>query len=914
MPTQSPELGVQIVGREAELAVLDAFLGSGPASGAVVLTGGPGIGKTTLWEAAVELAGRHGLRVLAARGSDSETQLSFAALIDLLDGVGPEELGALPSPQRHALESALLRAEPSTAPPPPAAIGLGFLNALRALAVRRPLLVAVDDAQWLDGASAEAVAFAVRRVDRQPVRFLFAKRSHSSSMLERAHGPKALHRLEVLPLSLGATQRLLRQRLGLILSRHVLRRVVEATLGNPLFALELGRALAARGPLEIGEDVPLPDTVEELLGTRVAALPAPARRLVLAVALSGELRVSQLLEIGPEAALDVALDAGVLVGAGDRVRPAHPLFATAAKAGARAGERRELHLALAELAADEEPKALHLALAADRQDADLAATVAAAAAAAAARGARHMAVVLAEHALRLTPDGSAERSDRALTLGGYLVAAGEKQRLTDLLVPELETLPAGAPRVQALLLLTEGVVGTNDEIRGYLLQALAESGSDPVLRASVLVEIAVNDAVIRVEGIPAAEASALEALEVARRAGPALERLALQAVGWARVLRGRAIDDLVERFRSASDAPAYIAESPERVAGQRLFWRGEVEQARAVLTPLLALADERGESYSYALQRLHLCHLELRIGNWDAVADFLDEWAESERMMWPMYERCRALLAAGRGLGDEAERWAAETLARAEATGTCWDRLEALRARGTAALLANEPARAAESLRAVWEHTRREGVDEPGVFPVAPDLVEALVELGELAEAAAVVDRLHELARTQDHPWGVATATRCGAVVLLAGAYEEDTAAALGQAAAEYGELGLRFDRARTLLSLGRARRRAKKWGAARASLEQAVAELDELGSPGWAEQARSELTRVGARRPQPTGELTPAERRVVELAADGLANKEIARTLFVSVRTVEVHLKHAYAKLGIRSRTQLARRLRETT
>ncbi len=904
---------MQIVGREAELAVLDAFLSSGPPSGALVLAGGPGIGKTTLWEAAVELARSHGVRVLAARGSDSETQLSFAALIDLLDGVGPEELGALPSPQLHALESALLRADPSTGPPPPAAISLGFLNALRALAVHEPLLVAVDDVQWLDGASAEAVAFAVRRIDRHQVRFLFAKRSHTSSMLERAYGPKGLHRLEVLPLSFGATQRLLRQRLGLVLSRHVLRRVVEATLGNPLFALELGRALAARGPLEIGEEVPLPETVDELLGTRVAALPGPSRRVVLAVALSGELRTSQLAEIGPAAALDDGLDAGVLVVDGDRVRPAHPLFATAAKSRARAGERRELHRALAQLSADDESKALHLALAADRPDAELAATIEAAAGVAAARGARHEAVVLAEHALLLTPNGSAERTDRVLTLGGYLVVAGEKQRLTDLLVPELETLSPAEARVQALLLLTEGVVGTNDEIRGYLLEALAESGSDPLLRASVFVEIVTNDAVIRVEGIPAAEASALEALAVARRVGPGLERLALHAVAWARALRGQPIDDLLDRFHAVSDVPPYMAESPERVAGQRFVWRGEIEQARDVLTPLLALADERGESYSYLLQRLHMCQLELRIGNWDAVEALLEDWAQSsEQVMWPMYERCRALLAAGRGLPDEAERWTAETLARAEATGTRWDRLEALRARGAAALVANEPARAADSLRTVWEHTRREGVDEPGVFPVAPDLVEALAELGELGEAHAVTDRLHELAKAQDHPWGLATTKRCGAVVQLAGGYDEGAAAALEQAAAEYGALGLRFDRARALLGLGRAQRRAKKWGAARAALEQAVAELDELGSPGWAGQARSELARVGARRPQPTGELTPAERRVVDLAADGLANKEIAGTLFVSVRTVEVHLKHAYAKLGIRSRMQLARRLSE--
>jgi DNA-binding CsgD family transcriptional regulator len=906
----APERSLRIVGREAELTALDEVLHADGAPGALVLTGGPGIGKTTLWEAGVELARRGGLRVLSARGSDSETQLSFAAIIDLLDGVDREELGALPSPQLHALEAALLRAEPSGDPPPPAAISVGFLSALRALAAQQPLLLAVDDVQWLDAASAEAVAFAVRRLEGHPVRFLFAKRSRASSMLERAYGPKGLRRLEVVPLSLGATQRLLRQRLALSLSRHVLRRIVEATLGNPLFALELGRALAARGPLGIGEDVPLPDTVEELLGTRVGALAAPSRRLVLAVALSGELRTSQLAEIGPPAALDDALDSGVLVVDGDRVRPAHPLFATAARTSAGAGVRRELHLALAQLATDDESKALHLALATDRPDAELAATVAAAAADAASRGARHKAVLLAEHALRLTHDPAAERSDRVLTLGGYLVAAGEKQRLTELLTPEVETLPRGAPRVQALLLLTEGVVGTNDEIRSYLLEALRESGSDAVLRASVLVELVVNDVVIRIEGIPAAEASALEALEVARGAGPDLERPALQAVGWARALRGRAIDDLVDRFRAASSAPAYMAESPERVAGQRLVWRGEIEQARALLTPLLALADERGESYSYVLQRLHMCQLELRVGNWEAVGGLLDEWGESsERVMWPMYERCRALLAAGRGLPEEAEHWAAETLARAEATGTRWDRLEALRARGVAALLANEPARAAECLRAVWEHTRSEEVDEPGVFPVAPELVEALIELGELDEAKAVTARLRELADAQDHPWGLATAKRVDALVQLAGGYDEAALAALEQAAAEYGLLGLRFDRARTVLTLGRAQRRAKKWGAARASLEQAVAELDELGSPGWADQARSELERVGGRRRQPAGELTSAEQRVVELAAEGLANKEIAQTLFVSVRTVEVHLKHAYAKLGIRSRTQLARR-----
>jgi DNA-binding CsgD family transcriptional regulator len=309
-----------------------------------------------------------------------------------------------------------------------------------------------------------------------------------------------------------------------------------------------------------------------------------------------------------------------------------------------------------------------------------------------------------------------------------------------------------------------------------------------------------------------------------------------------------------------------------------------------------------------------VCELELRAGAWDAAARLLDEWAESsdrDLLFWPMYERCRALLASGRGLADEAERWATEAIARAEATGCKWDKLEALRALGMAALLAHDPKRAAESLREVWEHTMCEGVDEPGVFPVAPELVEALVELGELDEARAVTERLHDLAERQQHPWGTVTASRCRAVVRLAsGRDRAGAAAAMVLAAAEYERLGLPFDRARTLLSLGRAQRRVKQWGAARSSLEMATTMFEQLGSNGWAEQARLELDRVGARRPSPTGELTATERRVADLAAAGSSNKEIARALYVTVHTVEAHLSHTYAKLGVRSRGQLAGRL----
>jgi DNA-binding CsgD family transcriptional regulator/tetratricopeptide (TPR) repeat protein len=874
-----------------------------------MLTGGPGIGKTTLWEAGIGAARERELRALVARPSEAEARLSYAGLIDLLAGVADDELAALPSPQRHALEAAILRAEPTGSPPGPGAIAVGFLGVLRTLAAREPVLVAVDDVQWLDPASADALVYAARRLDDDATRFLVAKRLGETMALERALEHRGLEVLEIRPLSLGAVRRLLSERLGLSLPRHVLRQVHESTLGNPLFALEVGRVLVGQERLDSHGGIPVPDRVEDLLGTRVAGLPPAVRRVLLAVTLSADLRASQLAAVADQPAIDEAIDRGVVLVDGGRVRPSHPLLAAAARGRSRAAERRRLHLELAGVTSDEEVRARHLALAADGPDEELSATVAAAASSAASRGAVREAVELAEHGLRLTPLDSPERVERLLSLAGYLVLAGSKEdgrRLTELLMPEVELLPPGALRVRAYLALTQGIVESNDEIQRYLEQALAESADDTSLRATVLAELAENMCLIGVERIREAERWAQQAVDTI---GPATQPL--HALSWAFALQGRDVSPLCEG-RSSSTIDLRVLFSPERAAGRRLTWRGEVEESRTVLERLLRIADERGEAYSYALFRLHLFQLELRIGDCLAAGRLLEEWAQSsDPLMWPMYERCQALFAATRGLADEAEQWAEKTIAQAERTSARWDWLEARRAVGSADLLRNEHARATESLRAVWEHTQREGVAEPGVFPVAPDLVEALIELGELEEARAVSNRLRELAEQQDHPWGRVTARRCSSLIRLAEpSYDEEAAAALAGAAAAYEALGLRFDAARSLLSLGRAQRRNRKWGAARASLEQAAAAFDELGSPGWADAARSEVERVGGRRAAGTGELTTAERRVVELAVDGLSNKEIARSLVVAVPTVETHLSRAYAKLGVRSRAQLARRL----
>jgi DNA-binding NarL/FixJ family response regulator len=905
-----------IVGRELELRILGEFVAAADGSRALMLKGGPGVGKTTLWQAGRETALARGMRVLCARPASAEASLSFAGLADLLDGVEPGLLGSLPPPQRRGLEVALLRADPGGDAASPRAIALGLLSLLRQLVADRPLLVAVDDLQWLDRPTADALAFAVRRLQGPGARILLAARPGSNSVVERALAPAGPQIVEVGPLSLGAMRRMLSDRLGLTMPRHVLRRVFETTLGYPLFALEVGRTLARRGPPALGQDLPVPDTVEELLGKRVSLLRGPVRGLLLALALGGDLDVAQLSAIADPGVVSEALAAGVVVIDGDRARAAHPLLAAAARSNSDPAGRRAVHLELAGVSAERERQARHLALGTPHPDVQLARTVAAAAAAAAARGAARDAAELGEHALRLTPRERGERTERVLTLADYLERAGERQRVTDLLLPELESLPEGGPRVRAWLLLSEGgAVSARSyyDKAPFFDRALSECGSDASLRAEVLARKALTTAAEGVERIREAEAWATQALHDAAGGRPELERLALRPLGWARCLRGRPIDDLCERFRAASPATSGVIDSPEPLAGLRAVWRGEVERARAILSAFLSVADERGEGVGYAWLRLNMCELELRTAGWDAASALLDEWGESEdlqSLITPTYQRCRALLAAGRGDAQAAAQWATPAFADAQTRGYRWQVLEASRALGVAALLAHQPADAAGWLRAVWEHAEHEGVEDPGAFPVAPDLVEALVDAGEPGEAAAVSARLGELSELQAHPWGLASAKRCAGVIRLSADERDDQAVAqMAAAAADFERLGLPFDRARTLLALGRALRRAKRWGAARTALQGAAATFEGLGSPGWAAEARSELERVGARRPRPAGELTPTERRVADLVSDGRSNKEIARALHVSVSTVEAHLSRAYAKLGVRSRAQLAGR-----
>jgi hypothetical protein len=480
------------------------------------------------------------MRVLSARPASAETSLSFAGLADLLDGVEPGRLGSLPAPQCRALEVALLRADPGVDPAMPRAIALGLLSLLRQLAADRPLLVAVDDLQWLDRPTADALAFAVRRLQGPGARTLLAARPGSDSVA------------------------------------------------------------------------------------------GPVRGLLLALALGGDLDLAQLGAIAAPGVASEALAAGVVVVDGDRARAAHPLLAAAVRSNSDPAGRQAVHLELAGVTGERERRARHLALGTPHPDERLARTVAAAAAA---RGAAREAAELGEHALRLTPGESGERTERVLRLADYLERVGERQRVTDLLMPELESLPEGGPRVRAWLLLSEGGVVSSRSYYGkapYFDKALSECGSDAWLRAEVLARKALSTAAEGVERIGEAEAWALQALHDAAGAGPELERLALRPLGWSRCLRGRPIDDLCERFRAVSSATSGVIDSPEPLAGLRSVWRGEMERARVILGTFLSVADERGEGVGYAWLRLNVCELELRTAQWAAASRLLDEWGESE--------------------------------------------------------------------------------------------------------------------------------------------------------------------------------------------------------------------------------------------------------------------------------------------
>jgi DNA-binding CsgD family transcriptional regulator len=909
---------VEIVGRDEELRSLSTFLDrttEGPAT--LVLEGEAGIGKSTLWLAGVEAARERGDRVLSSRPAEAEQGLAHAALGDLFENVLEFVVPALSAPRRRALEVALLVEEAAGRSVDPRTLGVAVRNAVEVLAAGGPLVLAVDDVQWLDPSSASALAFALRRLGNEPVLLLLARRVDQraeTSELERALEAERVERLPIGPLSLGAIHRLLRTRLDHTFGRSTLLQVYETSGGNPFFALELARALERLPPPAVGEPLPVPAQLDALLARRLADLPPDS---VEVLRLAGALARPTLGLVeaagGDGAAFRPAIEAGLVALDGDRVRFTHPLFPLAVSTRLEPDERRELHGRLARVVDDLEQRARHLALATEGPDGEVAAALEAAAEAAAARGGCAAAAELCELAAARTPRGAPEGSRRRLRASGFWDEVGDDVRALRLVEPLAAALTPGPERARALIQLSylrddlaEGV-GLGEE-------ALVQPGLDDALSAEINNEQANNYALLL--ELASARSHAAAAVAHAERAGePALLARALGFHLYLEHEAGNPISDELGRRSLALEHEAggrpYL-HSPTWVAAVRLFHAGRLDEARRFYQDYRHRAQDYGLDSFDAFAAFHLVQLECRAGRLDEADRLLSEYSGffgEDQSAREHGLRAAGVVAAYAGRLEEAQALFAEGAELAAREHLEEHRVRDLEGLAFVDLSLGDPRAALDRLLPLVDRLEERGYRHLTASPVLSDAIEAAIAVGELETARALVDRLEGQARTLAEPWPLAVAARSRGLLAAATGNFDPSFEAFDCALAEHARTQMPFEHARTLLALGAAQRRARRLAAARASLQQALGIFEEVGTPLWAEKARAELGRIGGRR-RAEG-LTPAERRVADLVAEGRTNREVAATLFLSERTVATHLSHIYAKLGVRSRTELARRLR---
>lgn len=916
----------ELIARDEELCSVERFLGAIPhGARALVLQGDAGTGKTSLWEAGVARAIDRGHLVLAARPAEAEASFAYAALGDLLRRHA-ETARRLPRPQRCALEVALLIAKETEEAPDQQAVALAALGVLRDLAASRPLVVAVDDVQWLDAPSAAVLRFLTRRLDKLPLGLLLTMRAPKGQPppleLERSLPEPRVVMLALEPLSEGAVQRLLRTRLELIPPRPTLHRLYELSGGNPLFALELGRAFIG-GSLRLERGERLPVKLEGLVESRLRSLGTrPRRALAAAAALAQpDLRLVGAAVHGAEAALVEAARAGVVDLLDDgRIRFAHPLLASGAYAATRPAQRRRLHARLAELVADPEERARHVALAAGAPDERVAQELEAAAQHAEARGAPAASAELYERAARLTPAGAVEALHRRSADAAYcLFQSGDSRRARGLLETVVSDLPPGPERARTLIRLAR-VRSYDDDLRAaarLFEQALREAGQDEESRAAAHEGAAATLFRLR-ERLPEAVAHAAAAARSASGRGD--EALAAEALG-SRLLAEAALGRRKANATLKAALALQQATDRRRVLGRPLFcaavfwlWTDQLQQARDALRELYRAAREMGDESSLPYVLVMRAQADWVAGELTAAARHADEGLAltqqgGQETLGAYLLALRALADAAAGDAEAARRRAGHALATAGRTSGRPAEQFARAALGHLELSLGRPAAAAEAFGPITAFVRAEHIVEPGAIRFVPDHVESLLGLGNARDAAELLAWYDDNARRLSRTSAMAAAARCRGLLAAA---EADLRRALGdleRSLALLDEAPVPLERGRTLLALGGAHRRAKHKRAARESLGAALQVFEDMGAQAWARRVRSELERIGGRSPSGSA-LTPSERRVAGLVAEGLATKQVAAALFVSPKTVEGHLSRIYSKLDIHSRTELAHQL----
>jgi len=898
---------VEIIGRAGELAAVEAFLAR-PVDGmrALVLEGEPGIGKSVLWQAGVALAGERPFVVLTSRPAEAERTLPNVVLGDLFSNAGPDALAALPAPRRHAFNVALLREEPG-AGSDPQALGNAILSLLQMFAAGQPLVIAIDDDQWVDSSSAVTLQFALRRSLSLPILLLLSRRSgQQASAMEAALDPAEIRRLNVGPLSVGAIQLLLRRRLGVGFAKPTLVRILEVSDGNPFYALELARAILAHPARDATGPLAVPPNLEHLVRARLEALDAPTWQALLLVAAHGRVPVTLLRALGvTREMLDRAGGSDVLETRSEVVSFTHPLLASAVYQGATGEDRRAAHRLLATAFDDPVDRGRHLALGTDEPDEALAAALEAAVATARDRVMPVAAAELAEHSLRLTPlDAVADRDRRSTLAARAHWEAGEGSRARAIATDLLARAPGGRRRAEALYL---GAYFEDVNTALVLLeQALTHASGAPGLQAAIHAGLANAGSATR--GRNWAERHARAALRLADRLDDdSLRSYALATVATLRFESGdpQAIAAAERAYRLAVQTgdPRQVRRAAWAV-GYILTWSGMTSQARDWLERQVRDWGDRDEQ-TRANSHFLLAFVEIWSGRWDIAREHAAQAREFDTQVDFDAPVAEALIALNRG-----EFALARDLSR-DVSSHVHDELWPL----LVVVLAICDAWTGDAMAAAVNFERAEhladarGWDDSALRWWRAEFVEALLQLGRTDDADRLVAVWEAAARRAGRERVLALVVRCLGLIAAAHGDLSDAIALLETAVDRHEAVDDPFARARALLALGTVRRRARQKRSAREALQSALAAFDVLGAASWAVAARAELARIGGR--ERIEGLSPSELRVAGLVAEGHTNREIASELFLGERTVASHLTHVYAKLGIRSRTELTRRMR---